>query len=171
MTCVCETLSIQLVMKIDLLKNHQQHIPTLARWFKEESPDYFQDKSLEDVAQDQFMSRLNDDVLPVSFIAYEAELPVGTIALLEASVTTHDHLTPWLGGLHVHPEFRHRGIGSKLVQAGIEKAIALGFDYLYAGVSSAEDHYIARGWEIFEKLSYHGKPLSILRLDLVKGEV
>lgn len=158
-------------MKIDLLKNHQQHILTLASWFKEESPDYFRGKSLEAIAKDQFISRLNDNVLPISFIAYEGELPVGTIALSEASVTTHTHLSPWLAGLHVHPKFRHKGVGAKLVRAGMEKAFDLGFDCLYAGVSQAEDHYISQGWEIFEKVVYYGKPLSILKLNLVNGEV
>ncbi len=121
-------------MKIDLLKYHQQHIPTQASWFKEESSDYFKDQSLEAVARDHFISRLNEHVLPISFIAYEGDYPVGTVALLEESVTTHKHLSPWLGGLHVHPKFRHQGVGARLVQAVVEKALALGFECLYAGV-------------------------------------
>ncbi len=97
-------------MEIDLLKKHQQHILTLASWFKEESPDYFKDKSLDDIAREQFVLRLNDDVLPASFIAYEGELPINTVALLPESITTHKHLNPWLDGLHVHPEYRHIGL-------------------------------------------------------------
>ncbi len=158
-------------MKIDLLQKHQQHILTLASWFKEESPDYFKDKSLDDIAQEQFVLRLNDDVLPVSLIAYEGELPIGTVALLPESITTHKHLNPWLGGLHVHPEYRHKGIGSKLVRAGLEKAIALGFGCVYAGVSKAEMYYISRGWEVFERITYYEKPLTILRRDLINIEV
>lgn len=154
-------------MKIDLLKNHRQHILTLAGWFKEASPDYFKDNSLDAIANEQFVSRLNDNTLPISFIAYEDEIPIGTVALLLESITTHKHLSPWLGGLHVHPEYRHKGIGSKLVRAGLEKAIVLGFDYVYAGVSKAEDHYISQGWEMYEKVVYYEKPLSILRRHLV----
>jgi GNAT superfamily N-acetyltransferase len=160
-----------MVVKIDLLKNHPQHIPTFAIWFKEESPDYFKNVSLKTIAEEQFRSRLNEDILPISFIAYEGELPVGTIALLEESITTHRHLSPWLGGLHVRPEFRHQGIGASLVKAAVEKAIALGFDCLYAGVSRREDHYLAQGWELLEKVIYYRKPLSILRLKLGAGEV
>lgn len=158
-------------MEIDLLKNHQQHIHTLAGWFKAESPDYFRDKSLEAIAEEQFKSRLNDSRLPISFIAYEAEIPVGTIALLEWSVTTHKHLCPWLGGLHVRPEFRHRGVGTRLVRRGAEKATDMGFEYLYAGISKAEEHYISQGWEILEKTIYYGKPLYILRLKLANGAI
>ena len=159
------------IMKIALLKNHQQHIPTLASWFKEASPDYFKDVSLEAIANEHFVSRLNDNTLPISFLAYENEIPMGTVALLPESVTTHQHLSPWLGGLHVHPEYRHKGIGSKLVQAGLDKAIVLGYDWVYGGVSTAEGHYITQGWEVYEKVIYCEKPLSILRRRLVNGEV
>lgn len=158
-------------MKIDLLKYHQRHIPTLARWFKEEWSEYFADQPLDTIAEEQFVSRLNDSILPISFLAHENEIPIGTVALLPESVTTHKHLSPWLGGLYVHQEYRHKGIGSKLVEAGIEKAIVLGFDCIYAGISKAEDHYISQGWQISERVLYCDKPLSVLRRDLIKNEV
>lgn len=154
-------------MRIDLLKNHPQHIPTLASWFKEDSPDYFRDQSLEDIAVEHFASRLNDNTLPISFIAVEDEIPIGTVALLAESVTTHKHLSPWLGGLYVHTAYRHQGIGSKLVRTGMEKAIVSGFDSIYAGISKAEEHYISQGWEVLEKIVYYEKPLSILRRSLI----
>jgi GNAT superfamily N-acetyltransferase len=155
------------VMKIDLLMNHRQHIPTLAGWFKEDSPEYFKDQSLETIAEEHFASRLNEDTLPISFLAYVDEVPVGTVALLAESVTTHQHLSPWLGGLFVHPEYRHQGVGLKLVRAGLEKARVLGFDSVYAGISQAEEHYISQGWEVFERVIYYEKPLSILRRSLI----
>lgn len=158
-------------MNIDLLKYHPQHIPVLARWFKEESPDYFKDQSVETIASEHFISRLNADVLPISFIAYQNEAPVGTVALLTESITTHRHLAPWLGALHVHPAFRHQGAGSKLVRAAVERARALGYERLYAGVGKAEGHYVAQGWEVCERVVYYQKPLSILRLDLGRGVV
>jgi predicted N-acetyltransferase YhbS len=130
-------------MKIDLLKEHQQHIPTLAGWFKEEWSDYFEGQSLVAIAEAQFASRLNDRTLPISLLAYENERPMGTVAMLPESITTHTHLSPWLGGLHVHPSYRHEGVGSKLVRTGLEKAIDLGFDCIYAGISKAEDHYLS----------------------------
>jgi GNAT superfamily N-acetyltransferase len=165
-------LSIELrAMKIDLLKYHPQHIPALAAWFKAESPEYFQNQSLEQIAHENFVARLNDEVLPISFLAHEGASPIGTVALLEESITTHRHLQPWVAGLHVDPAFRHRGVGMSLVQAAVERAIALGFPCLYAGISRAEEHYLARGWEVFEKVMYYGKPLSIIRLDLARGAV
>jgi predicted N-acetyltransferase YhbS len=158
-------------MKIDLLKEHRQHIPTLAGWFKEEWPDYFEGQSLEAIAEAQFVTRLNDRALPVSLLAYEDEHPMGTVALLPESITTHTHLSPWLGGLYVHPSYRHKGVGSKLVQAGLERALGLGFGCIYAGISKAEDHYLSQGWEVTERVIYYEKPLTILRRDLTDDEV
>lgn len=159
-------------MKIDLLKHHPQHISVLARWFKEDSPDYFKDQSIETIAHEHFLPRLNEDVLPISFIAHENEAAVGTIAVLTESITTHKHLAPWLGGLYVRQDFRHRGIGSKLVHAAIETAFALGHERLYAGVGrKAEQLYVSQGWEVCERVIYYEEPLSILRLDLSAGVV
>ena len=152
-------------VKIDYLVNHREHAPTFASWFMAEHPGFFGDASLSDVVREHFETRFNTDSLPISFIALSNEQAVGTIALLVESVTTHTHLTPWLGGLHVHPEFRHQGIGMSLVAHGLKKAAELGFDGVYAGISRAEERYIADGWRVQERVIYCGKPLSVMRYE------
>jgi GNAT superfamily N-acetyltransferase len=152
-------------MRIDYLLYHQGHIPTLASWFKALNVEFFINQSLNDVAREHFESRLNTDSLPISFIALAGEQAAGTIALLIKSVTTHTHLTPWLGGLHVHPEFRHKGLGMSLVAHGLKKAVELGFDCVYAGISQAEERYVADGWRVLERVTYCGKPLSVMRYE------
>ncbi|HEY0321242.1 MAG TPA: GNAT family N-acetyltransferase [Pyrinomonadaceae bacterium] len=153
-------------MRIDYLANHQRHIQTLASWFKAENQDFFARSSLSDVAREHFESRLNTASLPISFIALVDGEPVGTIALLVESVTTHTHLSPWLGGLHVHPEFRHRGIGMALVAHGLKKALELGMEGVYAGISRAEARYVSEGWRVEERVMYCGKPLCVMKYDL-----
>lgn len=150
---------------IDYLSNHREHILTLASWLKAANPDFFADSSLSDVAREHFESRLHTDSLPISFIALANGDAVGTIALLVESVTTHTHLRPWLGALHVRADFRHRGIGMALVAHSLKKAAELGFKGVYIGISSAEDRYIAAGWRVEERVIYCGKPLCILRHD------
>lgn len=153
-------------VKIDYLANQREHIPTLASWLKAENADFFAGSSLSDVARDHFESRLNTDSLPISFIALADGLAVGTIALLVESVTTHTHLSPWLGALHVRPDLRHRGIGISLVARALMKAAELGINTVYAGISSAEARYVAEGWRVRERVIYCGKPLSIISYDL-----
>lgn len=153
-------------VRIDYLANHREHIPALASWFKAHDRDFLATSSLSDVARDHFESRLNTDSLPISFIALVDDLPVGTIALLVESVTTHTHLSPWLGGLHVHPDYRHQGIGVSLVAHGLKRAQELGFDGVYAGIGRAEERYISDGWRVTERVMYCGKPLCIMRYGL-----
>jgi GNAT superfamily N-acetyltransferase len=153
-------------VQIDYLVNHQRHILTLASWFRDEHPDFFADRTLSQVAREHFESRLRTDSLPMSFIALKGNLPVGTIALLSESVTTHTHLTPWLGGLHVRPDHRHKGIGMSLVAHGLKMARELGFDGLYAGIGGGEERYLYEGWHVAERVMYCGKPLSIMRHEL-----
>jgi predicted N-acetyltransferase YhbS len=149
-------------VQIDYLVNHQEHIPTLASWFMAQNPEFFHNASLSEVEREHFESRLNTDSPPISFIALNDGLAVGTIALLVESVTTHTHLSPWLGGLHVHPEHRHRGIGMSLVAHALKKADELGFERVYAGISSAEERYEADGWCVRERVIYCGKPLAVM---------
>lgn len=153
-------------VRIDYLVNHQEHIPTLASWFKAQDAEFFADSSLSDIARNHFLSRLNTDSLPISFIALVDDVAVGTIALLTSSVTTHTHLSPWLGALYVHPDHRHRGIGMRLVSHALERARELGFDGVYAGISRAEDRYMSDGWRVAERVMYCGKPLSVMRYEL-----
>lgn len=124
---------------------------------------------MEDVAREHFESRLKTDSLPISFIALVDSSPVGTIALLVESVTTHTHLTPWLGCLHVRDDFRHKGIGMSLVSHGLKKAAALGFSVVYAGISRAEERYVSDGWRVEERVIYCGKPLSVMSYDLLRA--
>src|SRR3712207_5391008 len=150
-------------VRIDYLANHQGHISTLASWFKAHDAEYFARSSLTDVAREHFESRLNRDSLPISFVALTNGLPVGTIALLISSITTHTHLSPWLGALHVRRDYRHQGIGMSMVAHALKRARELGFDGVYAGISSAEDRYISDGWRVTERVMYCGKPMSIMR--------
>ena len=164
------SLKLRMDVRIDYLVNHHEHILTLAGWFKAQDSDFFAQSSLSEIAREHFESRLNTDALPISFIALDALQPIGTIALLIESVTTHTHLSPWLGALYVLPEFRHRGIGMSLVAHAMSKAQGLGLSSVYAGVSRAEQRYIAEAWRVHERVVYHGKPLCILRYDFgVRG--
>ena len=152
-------------MKIEYLADHPSFIPTLSRWFMEASPDYYSGKTLEDVAA-TFEPRLNRGRVPLALVALEDEEPLGTVSLLEESVTTHTHLTPWLAGLHVAEARRHQGIATKLIEALVQEAAAINFETLYIGISRAEDFYSARGWQTVDKIVYYDKPLTIMQLRL-----
>ena len=155
-------------MKIDYLADHPAFIPALSRWFLREWRDFYGDRTWEDVAE-TFRRRLNRSALPLALVASEGGLPLGTISLLEESLGTHKHLTPWLGGLYVREGERRRGIGTRLIEAGVGEAGRLGAGQLFVGIRRAEEYYSGLRWEAVERTSLYGEGMTIMRLDLCRG--
>jgi predicted N-acetyltransferase YhbS len=155
-------------MKIDYLAEHTHFIPALSEWFLQEWREFYGDKSWEDVAE-TFYERLNRNNMPLSLVAFEENHPFGTISLLEESIPTHKHLAPWLGALYVREEKRHRGVGRRLIEAGVVEAGRLGAGRLFTGIRKAEGYYLKLGWRTVERTNYHGEEITIMRLDLRSG--
>ena len=104
-----------------------------------------------------------------ALVAFEEERPLGTISLLEESLGTHKHLTPWLGGLYVcEGEMRRRGIGTRLIEASVGEARRLGAGQVFVGIRRAEDYYSRLGWEAVERTNLYGEGVAIMRLDLCR---
>ena len=156
-------------MKIDYLADHPEFIPALSRWFLVEWRDFYGDKTWEDVAE-TFYARLNRSTIPLSLVAFEVGRPLGTISLLEESISTRTHFPHWLGGLYVCEGQRRRGIGKRLIEAGVGEARKLGVGRLFIGIRKAEDYYLKLGWQVVERTSYQGEEITIMRLDLCRGE-
>lgn len=154
-------------MKIDYLAERPADIPALSKWFLREWRDFYGDKTWEEVAE-TFYRRLNRNAIPLALVAFEGEQPLGTISLLEESIGTHKHLAPWLGGLYVREEVRRQGVGRRLVEAAVHEAGKLGVGQLFIGIRKAEDYYLKLGWEVVERMNYHGEGVTIMRLDLTR---
>ena len=156
-------------MNIDYLAEHPAFIPALSQWFLREWQDYYGDKTWEDVAG-TFHERLNKSRVPLALVAFEEDRPLGVISLLEESISTRDHLTPWLGGLYVREDARRHGIGRQLIEAAVGEARKLGVEQLFIGIRKAEDYYLKLGWALVERMDYYGEDITIMRLDLRRGE-
>jgi RimJ/RimL family protein N-acetyltransferase len=134
------------MLKIAFLVDHAEIIPTLAQWFRLEWSDYYAKRTLVDIEQD-FRSDLNRDKLPIRLIAFQDEVPVGTIVLREQVSETHPQYQPGLGGLYVAISHRGQGIGTELVQAGMTTAHELGIQTLYATTHVAGGILEGLGWK------------------------
>jgi len=91
-------------MDVLYLANFTEAIPQLAAWFREEWPD-----EIGGDAETGLHRCMNTNEIPIGLVAVDNGNPVGIVQLLSTSMSSHPHLKPWIGGLYVHPPWRHRG--------------------------------------------------------------
>jgi GNAT superfamily N-acetyltransferase len=105
--------------------------------------------------------------LPCILVAFQADEPVGSVALVSHDMDepepTFAGLTPWLSGLFVVPHARRQGAGSALVVVCERRAERLGYSSLYLYTGAAEGFYTQRGWETIAEPEYDGVEVAVMR--------
>jgi predicted N-acetyltransferase YhbS len=101
------------MITIDYLKHHPQHIPTVATlWLDTIGKMWAPHVTREEVIQ-RFQTRLNSDILPLTLVALDNNIPVGMCSLCFIDGIRSD-LSPWLGSLLVDPKYQNKGIGKNV---------------------------------------------------------
>jgi N-acetylglutamate synthase-like GNAT family acetyltransferase len=77
-------------------------------------------------------------------------------------------LSPWLASVFVAPEYRQKGIGTKLVLHVMGKAKDEGISTLYLFTSNKGKFYKDLGWSTFGEELYRGEEVAIMKLFLSK---
>lgn len=156
------------MIKIALLKDYPQTIPQLAAIWHDVLGKIWVPDIPVDRVETRFAEHLNEDTLPITFVALEDKKPVGMCSLRENDGIRPD-LSPWLGSLVVDPNYQKRGIGEALINALKQKAIELGFKelYLFAFDPTIPDYYAKLGWEIIGMDSFKDHPVTVMRLFLI----
>ena len=158
---------------IDCLANRPEHIDELARLsWKEWQDIYEQRKQTLEHSVKNYRERMNTDRLPLPLVAVRAgpavntrEL-VGMVSLKFHDMDTRPDLDPWLGGLLVLPEWRNRGVGTRLMHRATEEARRLNISRLYLWTHTAERLYHRLGWKVVERTKYFGKEAVVMEIDL-----
>jgi predicted N-acetyltransferase YhbS len=123
--------------RIDHLFNRPQHIEKVAalihREFWSDRPG-FSPATFERLLKDATVL----DRIPLCLVAFAGDALAGTVSLIENDDAQRRHLRPWLAALIVLPEFRGKGLGTKLVRRTIEEARRLGFATVHLGTSTPE---------------------------------
>lgn len=94
--------------------------------------------------------------IPVTYIALEHDVLLGSASLIAHDMTTRPELTPWLASLYVHPPFRRRGIGEALMRRVVRRAAELSIGTLYLFTPDRQAYYAKRGWVVLEEVVYKG---------------
>ncbi|MGM9451965.1 GNAT family N-acetyltransferase [Legionella bozemanae] len=154
------------MIKIDLLKNHPQSIPTLAHiWHEVLGKIWMPEIGLEEI-EFLYCEELKQD-MPLTYIAQYAEIPVGSCTL-QLKEDVRPDLGPWIGDLVVDPKYQKQGIGKMLLDAAVQKALALGFDrlYLFAFDPTITDYYVRQGFRIIGMDEFKKRPVTLMELVL-----
>jgi RimJ/RimL family protein N-acetyltransferase len=141
------------MITISFLADYPETIPTLAKWFRDQWPDYFADWSDAEMQAD-FLEDVSRDRLPIRLVAFESGELVGTIILRENGNESLAAFQPELGGLFVVASHRRHGIGAELVQAGMNVARDLGFETVYATTTAAAGILERLGWAFVKTAVY-----------------
>lgn len=147
-------------IRIGYLIDHPEALPTLERLFQTEWAAYYGPEGPGNARQD-LAAYSNRDRLPVGMVAFLESEPCGVAALKADSVSTHKHLTPWIGGGMVAPQMRRKGIGARLASALENVARDLGYRTIYSGTSTANSLLVREGWRFMEAVQYDGEIVSI----------
>ena len=154
------------MIKIDLLKNHPA-IPALANiWHEVLGKIWVPDVPAHRVIA-RFADHLNDQDLPITFVALDGEIPVGMCSLRENDGIRPD-LTPWLGSLVVDPKYQKQGIGKMLVDVAVRQAKECGFKklYLFAFDPTIPEYYERLGWRKIGMDEFKSHPVTVMEVDL-----
>jgi RimJ/RimL family protein N-acetyltransferase len=153
------------MITIRFLADHLDTIPTLAKWFRAQWPDYHAAMSEEEMGQD-FLEDASRDRLPIRLIAFESNELAGTIILRKNGTEMLPEFQPELGGLYVVESHRNHGIATELVRAGMQVAQEQGYETVYATTVAAAGILERLGWEFLQTVVYQDGPTGLYRCKL-----
>ena len=148
-------------MKIELLGNHLDFLPELAKLHFDEWKHFSPDQTLEDrVLKLQEVARSGD--VPFVVVAIDNNQLIGSSALVNEDMSTRKDLSPWLASVFVKPEFRKNGVGTNLVRYIEAEAQKRGIQKLFLYTEYARNLYAALGWRDLEECEYKGVSVAIM---------
>lgn len=164
---------------IKLLKDRPDCIPVLASiWHDVLGKIWLPDISEDSIVKDLEFN-LNSYSLPLTFVAFNGNIPVGMCSLCENDGIRPDfiyhNLSPeclgkigWLADLVVSNISQKIGIGSKLIKEVINKArqMSLVKLYLFTFDKTLTRYYQRLGWSVIGVDKFKGRPVTVMSIDL-----
>jgi RimJ/RimL family protein N-acetyltransferase len=153
------------MIMIGFLADNLDPIPTLAKWFRAQWPDYYSAMSQEEMEQD-FLEDASRDRLPIRLLAFESSELAGTIVLRENGTEMLPEFQPELGGLYVVESHRNHGIATELIRAGMQVAHQQGYETVFATTVAAAGILERSGWEFIKTVVHQDGPKALYRCEL-----
>jgi len=148
-------------LSIEHLADHKDVVPTVAAWVYAQWPHFNPGATLEDIVG-KLTERTVRHRIPETFVALHEGKPVGTASLVSSDLPTPQHLSPWLASVYVVPEYRNRGIGSRLVERVAAEAITLRIGKLYLYTPDKVPFYTRLGWSALRHTEHFGIDVAVM---------
>jgi GNAT superfamily N-acetyltransferase len=153
------------MVKIAFLADQPDAIPTLAKWFCAQWPDYYARQTPANIELG-FVEESRRQRLPVRLVAFADGELAGTIVLRDRAVSSLPESHPGLGGLFVPAEQRRRGVGTALVRAGMSAAGRQGYEVVDAATAVAGGILERLGWVVVRRFTHNDEQLTLYLCEL-----
>lgn len=152
--------------EIDLLKNHPDKIPELARIWYEVLGKTWAPEIKPPEMEAWYQQWLNEDI-PLAYIVLHEGVPIGSCSL-QFNDEIRPDLEPWMGDLIVLPQYQNQGIGKALCNLVKDKAKSIGYKKLHLFILDPTliNYYNKLGWKKIDTDEYIGKPVIVLETTL-----
>ncbi len=162
-----EAFFIPHAMRLDLLKNCPEAIPTLTEWLYETWKPCDDSLTKEKLTL-SLKQRLNDDRLPMAFVAFQGPQPVGSLSLKKCSepeLADFPADSLW-ASLHIVPEERNKSWAQELLKFAEKVGTRMGHKelYIYTSDPLKAAWYTEKGLHVVEKRPFRSHTITILRL-------
>ena len=113
--------------------------------------------------QTSLQEHLLKQPVPKTLVAEAQGSPVGCISLIHYSIagdsSSRQH---WISNFYVHPDWRNKGIGSRLLDRIEAYSREMGLADIYLYTHDKQAFYRRRGWQLRGKATVEGQHVSIL---------
>lgn len=156
-------------MHVESIADHMDLIDTIAQWQWADWGQSYPDWSPTSWAAHLRKFTLRDRI-PTTYVAFDRDELLGSVALVEHDIMTRQDLTPWVSNVYIKRSRRGQGVGGALVQHAVDKASEMGIRQLYVYTRTDTTHpvrkfYTKFGWRHFEDDRHEGWPISILTIN------
>ncbi len=153
-------------MNLELLIDHPDAVPQVARWYiaawGHEDPEETAEK-----IRLRIGAKLSRDRLPVHFVAVEEGQVIGTAQLKIREMDIFPEREHWLGTVLVAPEARGRGTDSELCEGVARAARSRGIETLFLQTVLLNGGLYAKlGWQPVEQVHYRGQDVLVMAREL-----
>ena len=126
-----------------------QYLPIVAYWNYREW--HAGERPFDEIIR-RYQERMNYTDIPITLVAVEDTMPVGSVSIKMDDLPDRSDLNPWLASLYVVADYRGRGIGNKLLQAAKHASQTAGVSRLYLFTHTANVLYERDGWSAMDTI-------------------